>query len=444
MIRLAGRTLACFALIALPAAAMAQKEPPDTKQTKDAEKFLGLAMMRQTPDQKRPLLEQALKPLQEAMAKNPDNAKVWFMAGQVQVGLGNFLAADSAFKKAEQLYPAYSEDISGEREVAWVEAFNAGITLMDQKNNDEAIKQLEMAELMYPHRPEAKMNLGALYAAKNEPAKAIAAFEGAVTATSGPLKDKLKPEDAANWKRYAEMATLNIAQISGSAGVELFNAEKFDEAIAAFNRATKVNPYSRDYLFNLAQSFYAKAGKIEEARDALLAQEEELKKAKKTADAKAKADEAAKFVPNLLPLYAQIAELAERTLVLDPNNESLYHLAARSYTLTGRLGEQAKKTEWENKALAVLTKREAIQFEVSEVAIGTGDGEATVRGTVKNLKAAAGSPLKLKVTLIGLAGTPIGESEFTVTAPAVDQTAAFEGKVTTTGEVAGWKYEVVK
>jgi tetratricopeptide (TPR) repeat protein len=105
------------------------------------------------------------------MAKNPENAKVWFMVGQVYVGLGNFLGADSAFKKAEQLYPGYAEDISGEREVAWVEAFNAGLAQMDKKNTDEAIKQLELAELMYPHRPEGKMNLGALTLRKTKPTR---------------------------------------------------------------------------------------------------------------------------------------------------------------------------------------------------------------------------------------------------------------------------------
>ena len=116
MIRLNRRTLALAALLALPAAAVAQKAPPDTKETKDAEKFIGLAMMRANPEQKRPLYEQAIKPLQQGIVKTPDNAKVWFMAGQVYVGLGQFLSADSAFRKAVQLFPGYAEDVEGERE----------------------------------------------------------------------------------------------------------------------------------------------------------------------------------------------------------------------------------------------------------------------------------------------------------------------------------------
>lgn len=438
-----GRALALAALAALPSAAFAQKEPQDTKETKEAQKSLGLAMMRQTPEQKRPLYEAALKQLQLGMTKDPANAKVWLMAGQVYVGLNDFAGADSAFRKAQELHPAYEEDINGEREVAWVEAFNAGIQQMDQKNTEEAIRLLEVAELMYPHRPEAKMNLGALYASKNETDKAVGAFTKAIESINGPLREKLKPEDAASWKRYADMAKLNIAQIVGAAGVEQFTAEKFDEAIVSFTKASEINPHSRDYLFNLAQSHYAKASKIEEARSALVAEEEELKKAKKPAEAKTKADEAARLGNDLLPLYAQIAQIAEKVMQMDPANESLYHLVARSYKMSGDMVVDPKvRSDWQNKALAVLTKREELKFEVAEVSVQTAEGEVIIKGSVKNLKAAPGSPLKLRVTVLGVDGSPIGEQEFTVTAPAADASAAFEGKAAITGEVAGWRYIV--
>ena len=445
MIRLIGRALATFALIALPTAAIAQKEPPDTKETKDAQKFLGLAMMRQTPEQKRPLFEQAMKPLQVAMTKNPDNGKVWFMAGQVYAGLGDLIGADSAFRKAEQLHPGYAEDLAGEREALWVEAFNAGITAMDAKNNDEAIKQLELAERLYSLRPEAKMNLGALYASKGDNEKAIKVFEAAIASSNGPLREKLKPEDQAGWKKFADMAKLNIAQIIGAAGVELFTAEKFDDAAANFTKASEINPFSRDYLFNLAQSHYAKASKLEEQMQKLKDEEAALKKAKKDADAKVKAEEAAKIGVQLLPIYGTIAQLAEKTLQVDPANEALFHLSARSYRMTGELvADAATKSQWQNKALEMLKKREELQFEVNEIGISSSGEEATVTGTVKNKKATAGAPLKLKITLLGATGTAIGSHEFTVAAPAVDATATFEGKIPVTGEVAGWKYEIVK
>lgn len=443
---LAGRFIAFLALLAIPSVALAQKEPPDTKELKEASKYLGLAMMQSAPDKKAPLFKQAMDQLQVAMTKSPDNAKVWLYAGQVYAGMGDFAGADSAFSKAEQLYPAYAEDISGEREAAWVEAFNQGISAMDQKDNDGAIQKMELAERLYPHRPESKMNLGALYAGKSETDKAIAKFEEAIVAINGPLKEKLSPEDQATWARFETMAKSNIAQLHGARGVDAFNESNYDNAYTAFTKAAEINPYSRDYVFNRAQALYAKATDLEEKRNIALDEETALKKQKgQEAAAKAKADEAAAVAKELVPLYAQIIETSEQTRLIDPNNEALYHLIARSQKLTGDFTtDAAAKTEWQNKALATLKLREALEFEVADVAISPGENQATVSGTVKNLKVAANAPIKLKFTLIGIDGSPVGEGEVTVNAPAAEQTAQFQGTIAITGDVAGWKYVAVK
>ncbi len=477
MIRLSGRVLALVAMMAMPSAAFAQKEPADTKETKEAQKSMGLAMLQQTPDKKRPLLEAAMKQLQTAMTKNPENGKVWMMAGQVYVGLGEFDSAHAAFTKAESIFPGYAEDIAGEREVAWVEAFNAGITAMDQKNNDEAIAKLELAERLYKHRPEAKMNLGALYAqrgssysavadslkripgkekeaqakdslAVEETQKAIDVFERAIEAPNGPLKEKLKPEEAANWKRYGLMAKSNIAQIVGSRGVELYQAEKYEEAAAAFARAAEINPYSRDYLYNIAQSHYARAVKLTEARSAVLAQRDTLSKAKppKTAEVAAKTAEANRLGVELLPIFDQIAKMFERVLSIDPANTTLYALIAHAYKLSAdvTMSDTARSNAFRIKALDYATRADTMAFEVTDLAATSSEAEARISGNVKNLKAAPGSPIKLKVTLLALDGTTVGTQEFTVAAPAANATAPIEGKTTVTGDVAGWKYEVVK
>jgi hypothetical protein len=138
-------------------------------------------------------------------------------------------------------------------------------------------------------------------------------------------------------------------------------------------------------------------------------------------------------------------KVAERTLLLDPATETLYYLIARAHRITADIATApAEQTAWKNKALEILQKREALTFEVEQIGVQTAEGEATVTGSVKNLKAEAGTPLKIRLTLVGPAGTAIGSQEFTVSAPAKDASATFEGKAPITGEVAGWKYEVVK
>ena len=459
MNRIAGR-FALVAVLAIPAGISAQqKEPPDTKQTKEVEKFIGMAMLRQTPEQKKPVYEQALKPMAEAIAKDPANAKVWYLAGQVYTGLNDFVGADSAFKKAEQLYPPYAEELAGEREVAWIGAFQAASASMDAINGAaddaaraqktrESIAAFELAERLYPHRPEGKLNLGALYASIDDAEKAEAAFRGAIAAAEGPLKEKLPAEELASWQRYSAIATSNIAQMAGAKGVDHFQAERFDDAAAAFEKALALNPHSRDYVYNHAQAVYAKATKIEDARDKLMEEAAAATKAKKAAEAQAKTDEANKLNQQLVPLYAKIIEGIRKTQQLDPEGEGHHQLVARSTKLTGDIVAKtdAEKTEYQQKTLAELQKREAQEFEVAEIAVvGAGDGQnATIRGSVKNLKAAAGSQIRLKFTLLDLKGATVGEQEVTVAAPAAEASAPFEVAAKTTGEVAGWKYAVVK
>lgn len=442
---LAGRIIAFLALLAIPTVALAQKEPPDTKELKEASKYLGLAMMQSAPDKKAPYYKQAMDQLRIAMTSAPNNGKVWLYAGQVYAGMGDFAGADSAFSKAEQLHPPYAEDIAGEREAAWVEAFNQGISLMDQRDNAGAIEKMEMAEKLYPHRPESKMNLGALYAALSENDKAISKFEEAIASINGPLREKLGAEDQATWARFETIAKNNIAQLHGARGVEAFNVDDYDAAYDAFTKAAAINQYSRDYVYNQAQALYAKASDIEEKRNVLLDEESALKRDKKEAEAKAKADAAAALEKDLIPLYARIIETSEKTRAVDPNNESLYHLIARSQKLTSDfMKDAAGKTQWQNKALETLTLRDGLEFEVAEVVIAPEEGQTTVSGSIKNLKVAANAPIKLKFTLIGVNGSPVGEGEITVNAPAAEAAAPFQGTIATSGDVAGWKYVPVK
>src|SRR5688572_11394759 len=109
MSRIAAAVLATALL--LPSLAFAQKEPERTKELKEAEKFLTSALIASDSAERKSRLERALNPLQTAMAKSPDNALVWFTAGQVYAGLADFARADTAFDKAEQLHPPLRDEI---------------------------------------------------------------------------------------------------------------------------------------------------------------------------------------------------------------------------------------------------------------------------------------------------------------------------------------------
>ena len=205
-------------VLLLPGLAAAQTNK-DNKWTRDAAKFMGLAMTRQDVAERRGYYGQALTALQEAFVKEPDNAKVWFVAGQVYVGMGDYMAADTCFDKAIGIDAALGEDIEAEREAGWMEAFQEGVGMMDQQQFDQALKVLESAEQLYGKRPEGLLNIGSIYAGMNDLDKAEDAFLRAAEATAGPLFSQIDSTSQAAWKRYAEMSRLNVAQMRGTRGM---------------------------------------------------------------------------------------------------------------------------------------------------------------------------------------------------------------------------------
>jgi len=437
--------LSLAAFLSLPAslAAQAGKEPERTKELKEAEKFYMSAMLAPDTVERKSRLARALNPLQQALAKDAGNARVWLMAGQVYAGLREYARADSAFDKAEQLYPAITEETTPERLHTWADIFNLGVASMDAAKYDDAIALMESAENIYPGRPESKMNLGALYANKSQNARAEDMFRTAIALLEGPARESLKPEEAAQWKRYAELARINVASIIGQRGVDAFQAEHFDEASAAFRDARAMNPQSRDYSYNLAQSLYAKAGSLEEKRVKLLEEEKAASAKKDAAGAQAKAAESKRIAEEINTVYAEIEPLVTATRVSDPNNEDLFLLLMRSFRIRGEVvGDPAAKTNFQKRGDELLKLHDAMAVEVASLNVAMNGADAAVHGRIRNIKLAPGTPVKIHVTLLGLNGAAVGDQVVLVNAPAANATADFDATVKVNGDIAGWKYVI--
>jgi tetratricopeptide (TPR) repeat protein len=420
MFRFGRLTLALAFLVLLPTVASAQR---DTRYTREASKFIGLAMTRQDPTQKVEYYRQAMTHLQEGMERDAENAKVWLLAGSVHAALGEMQEADQAFQRAMQMHPAYAEEIASEREAAWIDAFNAGLELMDAQQYDAAIAKMEAAQLIYNQRPEALMNLGALYANAGEPTKSIRAFEQAVEATNGPLAGQIDEETREAWARYRVMASVNVAQMLAAQGVEQFNAQEYDAALVSFRRATDTNPQSRDYWFNTMQALWAQVNEHEDALEA---------------------DEANAAARAALPaMYTTALELVEKARAFDPTNEILFRIEAQAKRMQGVLRGGAPGLQaGQEAALAVLQRMDALEVTLDNVVVYS-DGEgAVIQGVLKNRKAAAGTPIQLQFSLLGLDGSVIGSETITVTAPAADTEVEFQGRATVDGELAGWRYRI--
>lgn len=421
MNRFRGLTFVLALGVALPAAAAGQQFK-DSKYTKDADKFLALAMTRSEKADRDNFYRQALAALEEGFTKEANNAKIWYTAGQAYIGLGDYVAADTCFDKAVALHPEVAEDIEAEREQGWMQAFNEGVTLMDQQQFDQALAVLEASQQLYDKRPEALLNIGSIYANNGNPAKAEEAFRKAAEAAQGELLAKLDSASQENWKRYAEMATLNIAQMRGARGVEAFNANDLDAAATAFKSAFEVNPYSRDYLFNYVQAKYAKATELEEQYK-----------------------ENPSLGTQLIELYTEIEREIPKVREFDPMFENLLMIQG---VAVRRIGEIKGDTmAGREAALALFTQADELPVEISDLTIATDETGAsvTVSGNMRNKKVAPGTPVKIDITLLGYKGDTIGQMSITVNAGEAGEDAApvsFQQNGPITASVAGWKYTV--
>lgn len=420
--------LAAAAITMAPSTLLAQQEPQRTKELKDAERFIASAMVAPDTAEARARLVRALDPLQQAMLKNPDNALVWFTSGQVYVRLDDFARADSAFDKAETLYPPMASDVEGERLRAWNAAFEAGLRQMDATAYPAAIAEMERAESIYEGRPESKLNIGALYAGQGDVVRAEAAYRSALALTKSDAVAALQPQEAADWKRFEGLATMKIAEVLGARGVTAFEAGDYDDAAKSFRDARDLNPYARDYHFNLAQSLFARARDTEDR----LAEISDPK----SADAK-------KLAADLLAYYADLEPVVADTRAADPNNEDLFHLLMRSYRVRGDLSaDAADKKRFQESSAALMKEHGALPAVISEIGTSVDGGEAAIRGSLRNISVTAGAPIKLEVTLLGIDGSIAGQQEIILKAPAIDEDVAFEGVAKISGDVAGWKYVV--
>ena len=404
----------------LPGQVAAQKFK-DSKYTKDADKFLALAMTRGDKADRQQMYQQALNALMEGFEKDADNGKLWYVAGQAYVGLGRYAAADSAFDKATTISPEMMEQVEAEREAGWMQGFQEGVELMDQQQYDQALAVLEGAEVLYDKRPEALLNIGSIYANRGEHEKAERAFEMAARAAQGELVAKLDSASQEQWKRYIEMSTLNIAQIRGGRGVDEFSAGNFDAAADAFKRAAEVNPYSRDYLFNYVQAKYAKATKLEEEVEADASKLEGVK-------------------AELVQLYGLLQAEIPKVREFDPTNENLLAIQARAVRREGELKGDTLTAR--QATLVILQQLDAIPVEVTELAIAAEAEAATISGKVRNKKLDPNAPVSLKITLIGYKGDVIGETSVTVNVGEKESETPFQTTANIGAQVAGWKYQL--
>ncbi len=417
--------------------------------------YLKTGIETSVPENKTRALKSGKKVLLEAAEQNQQdkNPALWYYLGRIYLQEGDIVGADSSLTRAETLLPACKKDISEVRYAAWVPLVNAGISFNKEEKNDSALALYRQASTIYRDKPLAFLNAGVIFANANQADSAVVYFKkaaqvaeqtnsvedrnsatrnwGALLQRAGrhqeaiPVLEKYVawvPKDvevkralASSYRSTGQndkakviedevgvaapaagqpSAAASASADAMSAAVTLYNAKKYAEAAAAFEKVLATEPNNRDALYGLANAYVG------------------LKSPK-------------------------LADAATRLVAIEPVNEEAVRLLANGQRM-------AKKETLANKTairlLAMPTSVKVSQFAptadgASITATATGREGETAQG-----KPLVAKPLVLIFEFLDAQGAVVANQEVQVPALKAGETHPIEVKAQGQG-IAAWRYK---
>lgn len=448
--------------------------PRETGNTNTATFMLGRAM---AEDEPAGFYRNALEAALSAVEEGRDNPLGYLLAGRAQIGLGQYLtadsmvmayvAADSMLTVAEALYPAYLEETAIDRENAWINLFNAALDPLDAGDIDLGVSMLETAEVIFPRmRPEALHNLGVTYGNAGRFDEAVDAYGGVLAIVRSRIEE-VDSATAASWRMREQNATFNRANI-------LTRAERYDEAAATYGEYLESAPGDVQALTGLAGAL-ASQGQADSAQviyNSLLAGSElgvrqyvsigvGLYQSAQAVDTMVvdpkpifgRAATAFRLAADIAPdsrdaVYNMGQSFAEaedwesllpvtgRLLELDPYNPQTYLLRALALNGTGSQEE----------AITVYTQGDSLDFTLGyplqAMTPRTGGG-AVASVLLTNNSLDPGTSVEFRVHFIGEDGSEAGTVDVEVQAPDQGATVPFNADLTSEESVVGFYVEVL-
>lgn len=360
-----------------------------------------------SPEQRDGAVQDAHRVLLDALeAGEEGNASVWYFLGRNYTLTSDLAGADSAFRRAEALAPDCASDIDTHRRFAWVPLYNDGITAMQDGDAEAAATALAEANKIATTEPFIPYYLASIRLQEQNIQAAVVLFIKMVEMgqsegdyeeaylislfNAGRLHHMSQQWDsAAVWyARYRVVVPDDRDAITGlatvlesagrigeavtahdtvmahadvvtaldlfSTGVSLFRYERFERAIRAFNLGLEKNPYYRDGLFNLTQSYFGIANPSDEPEGTEPTPEEmEVRQ----------------------EASVEMLAAAKRLTKIDPFNESSMRLLAAAYQMTG---DQDSTMAW-------LERIEMLPYEVTVEQFQPSANGYQLRGEVTNL-----------------------------------------------------------
>lgn len=421
--------------------------------------YLKTGIETDVPENKVRVFESGHKVLLEAIQQNgqAENPAAWYYLGRIYLQQGDLRGADSALTRAEKGAPQCAKDIQSFRQNGWAALMRAGNNFEEQKNADSALVMYQQAAALLPSSPlshyfiakvmneqgktdsaavyygraaaagesstdtsEVKVrnrsafNEGAIYLNTKQYPQAVAAFERylkwepndveAKRGLAGAYRGAGQTDKAQALEQ--ELVAAGAGGAGGAAGgagaqdlmsvgVNLYNDKKYAEAAQAFEQVAAAEPYNRDAIFNLTNTYLAMK-------------------------------DGAKLLP-----------AAERLHAIEPFSETALKMVGEGYKQTNKVDEAVKTAE---KVLALPVDIKVTDFTVAGnaatwTATATGRSAQTATG-----KAIAPVAVSLTVEFLDPKGTVVASQDVQV--PALQAGATQELKAAGQGPgIAAWRYK---
>lgn len=399
----------------------------------------------------------ALDLVYEAIEDDPGNPAVYYHLGWAHRGLHNFAAADSAFDKAEEIYPAYFDEEFGTasmREASWIDAYNDALGRADAGDSEGAVDLFRLANVLYELRPEAFLMLGTYLYNLGDTEGSIEAWAGAVRVIDSPDSRPLDEEDRVMWEeQHWGMAQSNLAQLLGSVG-------RTEESIPIYEAMLERDPDNTQLQSQMASAM-AQAGQGEDALsiyDEILASDDgsplDYFNAGITlyqAESYDKAAIAFEKVVARAPMYRDALQNLAQTLALTdqfeqqlPYSETLLELDPRNDIVLQMHAIALVQLERQQEATEFLTQMQDLDFIVDNLQLQPLQEGGRVSGLVVNKTLEPGSSVTLRFTFYDTEGNSLGTADQDVSLSdpevAMEFTLAYDADTM----VLGYGYEVVE
>jgi tetratricopeptide (TPR) repeat protein len=423
--------------------------------------YLKTGIETDVPENQQRALDSGEKVLLEAMQQNGqgNNAAAWYYLGRIYLQRGDLYGADSALTRAEKLAPDCAKEIDGYRQNAWVALIKGGNGFEEQKNLDSALALYNQAGVIFRKSPIPYYQAAVVYNEQGKSDSAAAAYGKAVAAganATDTTEKKIRDRSAFNQ------------------GAILLNAQKHQEAAAAFERYLQWQPNDVEAKRGLAAA-YRGMGQADKAQ----ALEQQVIAAGGTAGAGAAGGGGAGSTDlmnvgvNLYndKKYAEAAEAFAKVAAAEPNNrDALFNLAntylalkdgpkllatAQQLSALEPLSENSLKLVGEGYKQsgkvddAVKTAEQVlalpVDVKVTDFAPAAGGATLTASATGREAQTAAGkpippTPIAVTVEFIDAKGTAVGSQDVQI--PPLEPGKTHEIKAAAQGAgIAAWRYK---